>query len=413
MSNDNPLSSISLKQLAALFVSDAMTEENFRQLASKFFPPTARPSTSGKSSISHYRPSFDSGNLMNDSSVASGSAPVTGMKGHLAAFSSGTASPQLRQMPMSDRDRYLFSMDLQSMFVLLRVPNLRESDAIRALSCLNPLSVHRCIEQLRRCRSTSETLQQSRLVAPTTPRPSNSTDAKYNSPVWKPATSRLVTTPKHNEPEPRAIHVVSRKGVEQSAVFLARSGNETKRNSSGQHRPLSAPASRVWKSSSKGAPPQKSAHLTERSYALTHRDQVARDVVGAISWLGDVAIDTTSPALPAQRKSLKDFRVAHASLQKHLPTEVGSNNGYLENSAKKSGLLLQQMNTTSVVIKALQHGRPKVSHAERMQHRDHEASRQPIRKCSADGSSTDSKWIQSNMRFNMHERRRHLLQQVS
>lgn len=229
-----------------------MTEETFRQLACKFFSSAARPSSSAKPSFLSSRPTFHSGNLMN-SSTATGTSYGPGVKGNLTAFSAGTASPQLRQLPMSDRDRYLFSMDLQSMFVLLRVPNLRESDAIRSLACLDPMSVHRCIEQLRRCRSTSETAHQCRPVTPMTPRPSNSSDSKYNSPVWKPATSRLSTATKKSSPQPQTIHVVSKKGVEDSTVFLARSGDHAKRSSSSaQQRPLSAPASRALKISSYG-----------------------------------------------------------------------------------------------------------------------------------------------------------------
>ena len=408
-SDASPLSSISLKQLAALFVSDAMTEETFRQLAGKFFPTAARPSTPGKPSNLPPRPSFESSNLPN-SSAANGNIYGSASKGHLAAFSVGGASPQLRQLPMNDRDRYLFSMDLQTMFVLLRVPNLRESDAIRALACLEPMPVHRCIEQLRRCRSASEIARQPGIVTPLASRPSDSKDSRYSSPVWRPA-ARFSGTSKHSDPQLQTVHVVTNKGVEVSAVFPARLGNQTKRGSSSvQQRPLSAPSPRKWSSSADGAPP---ALLTERSYALTHRDQVARDVVGAISWLGDVAIDTTSPASLAQRKSRKDFRVAHAASPKQTLSGVGTSNGHIEKSAKKNGLLLQQSNTTSVVIKALQHGRANVSQAGRNHPRHDEKIVQPPRSSSACGSrSIASNWVQSDARFNMHQRRRQVLQQL-
>jgi hypothetical protein len=89
---------------------------------------------------------------------------------------------------------------------------------------------------------------------------------------------------------------------------------------------------------------------------------------------------------------------------------------YVEKSAKKTGLLLQQPNTTSVVVKALQHGRSTVfqaGQAGRNHPRDGEKSMKPIRSSCAFGSGISaSKWIQSDARFNMHQRRRQLLQQL-
>jgi hypothetical protein len=432
MSDNDPLSSISLKQLAALYVSDAITEENFKQLASKFFPSAAlRPPTSGKGFILNSRSSSDAGNLIN-STIGNGAGNAQGSKGHLAAFSAGTASPQLRQLPMNDHDRYLFSMDLQNMFVLLRIPNLRESDAIRALACLDPMSVRRCLDQLRRCRSTaSEFKAQSRPATPISSRPSSSTDVKYVSPLsvlkCSESSLRRLATPSKSDirtgalnpsnPQLQAIHAVSRSGVEDSVMFSQRSVNQTKHRGSAGQRPSSAPTSgvaRLWKSSANGAPPPKSPFVTERSYALTHRDQVARDVVGAISWLGEVAIDTTSPASLAQRKARKDFRVAHAGQTAILPSERGKHGGHMQLSAKKTGLLSQQSNTTSVVIKALQHGRAKGTQASRNNPRDdrHRVSSQPDSNDAANGSRRCDKWIQSDARFNMHQIRRQLLQQL-
>jgi hypothetical protein len=437
MSDNDPLSSISLKQLAALYVSDAITEENFKQLASKFFPSAAaRPSNPGKVSILTSRSSSDAGDLMHSTTIfGNGAGNTRCSKGHFAAFSAGSASPQLRQLPMNDHDRYLFSMDLQNMFVLLRIPNLRESDAIRALACLDPMSVRRCLDQLRRCRSTGSELQtRSRPATPISSRPSSSTDVKYVSPLSvpkcsessikrlsRPAASRddiHTGTLKPSNPQPHAIHAVSKRGVEDSVMFSQRSTNQIKRGVSAGQRPLSAPTSgviRLWKSSANGAPPLKSPFVTERSYALTHRDQVARDVVGAISWLGEVAIDTTSPASPAQRKARKDFRVAQAERTALLPPEREKYGGYMQKSAKKNGLLSQQLNTTSVVIKALQHSRANGTQARRNNVRNdrYRVNSQPDSNNAADGSSRSaSKWIQSDARFNMHQIRRQLLQQL-
>jgi hypothetical protein len=415
MSDADALSSISLKQLAALYVSDALSEESFMQLAGKFFP-SARSLTSGKSYNNvPSRPSSVAGKV---------NAPVVGNgvrgPGDLASFSAGTASPQLRQIPMNDRDRYLFSMDLQNMFVLLRVPNLRESDAVRALASLDPVSVHRCIEQLRRCRSTasvpgSESARQPRPTTPSTSRPSALTDAKYNSPVWRSAAAKVDAPANGNQPQAMAVHVVRKKGVEDSAVFSARSGNQPKRSSGAANaaaRPSSAPPSsispRLWTSGG-GATPRTPALLTQRSYALTHRDQVARDVVNVIGWLGDVAIDTTSPASLPQRKARKDFRVVHAAAE-------GKYGNFAQKSAKTNGLLSQQTNTTSVVIKALQHGRVKGAQAERISRaREVPASCRPASSGNgpnSGGKSHASNWVQSDARFNMHQRRRLLLQQL-
>jgi hypothetical protein len=410
MSDADALSSISLKQLAALYVSDALSEEIFLQLASKFFS-SARPLTSGKSSKMSSRPSSATGKL-NASVVGNGTGYAHGVKGHLAAFSAGTASPQLRQIPMNDRDRYLFSMDLQNMFVLLRVPNMRESDAVRALACLDPVSVHRCIEQLRRCRSTgSELTRQSRPMTPSASRPSSLTDEKYNSPVWQPAAAKVDVPAKSNALQAMAVHVVRKKGVEDSAVFPARSANQPKRSSGAALRPASAPTSsispRLWKSGG-GATPRTPALQTQRSYALTHRDQVARDVVNVIGWLGDVAIDTTSPASLTKRKAQKDFRVAHA-----VPAERTHGN-FVQKSAKTNGLLSQQSNTTSVVIKALQHERAKGTPAAG---RTNRLRGESAKSASGTGfnpgsKSSASNWVQSDARFNMHQRRRLLLQQL-
>jgi hypothetical protein len=92
---------------------------------------------------------------------------------------------------------------------------------------------------------------------------------------------------------------------------------------------------------------------------------------------------------------------------------VGTSNGHIEKSAKKNGLLLQQSNTTSVVIKALQHGRANVSQAGRNHPRHDEKIVQPPRSSSACGSrSIASNWVQSDARFNMHQRRRQVLQQL-
>jgi hypothetical protein len=414
MSDADALSSISLKQLAALYVSDALSEESFMQLAGKFFP-SARPLTSSKSYNASSRPTSVAGKV-NAPVVGNGAgyAHVRG-PGHLAAFSAGTASPQLRQIPMNDRDRYLFSMDLQNMFVLLRVPNLRESDAVRALACLDPVSVHRCIEQLRRCRSTasgSESARQPRPMTPSTSRPSALTDSKYNSPVWRPA-AKVDAPANSNQPQAMAVHVVRKKGVEDSAVFSARSRNQPNRSSGAAVRPSSAPTSsispRLWTSGG-GATPRTPALLTQRSYALTHRDQVARDVVNVIGWLGDVAIDTTSPASLPQRKARKDFRVAHAA-----PAE-GKYGNFAQKSAKTNGLLSQQTNTTSVVIKALQHGRAKGAQAGRISRaRDEPARSRPASSgngLNTAGKSSASNWVQSDARFSMHQRRRLLLQQL-
>ncbi len=433
MSDVDPLSSISLKQLAALYVSDAILEENFKQLAAKFFPSSARPSISGKNSLApsqRVEPPSDYGNLMhstpgNGKGHAAGS-PLVKQKGNFASFSAGTASPQLRQVPINDRDRYLFSMDLQNMFVLLRVPNLRESDAIRALACLDPKSVSRCVDQLRRCRSTgAELTTQTRpvtpLSTPLTSLSSASSGVKYSSPVWRPTASRpgLGLPVKPRDSLPHAVHAVNQRGIEDTVLFPPRPANQTKRASNSGQRPSSAPTSsgaRLWRSSANGAPPSASSLVTQRSYALTHRDQVARDVVGAVSWLGEVCIDTTSPASLAQRKARKDFRVAHAvrvaetSRPSLSPSKEERYGGYVQKSAKKSGLLSQQSNTTSVVVKALQLERAKGSHACGVFHDDQQHASSSSAKRS--GGSSASKWVQSDARFNMHQRRRLLLQQL-
>ena len=427
MSDADPLSSISLKQLAALYVSDAIIEENFKQLAAKFFPSSARPSISGKNSLTpskRVEPPSDYGNLMksNAGNHAAGS-PLVKQKGNLASFSAGTASPQLRQVPINDRDRYLFSMDLQNMFVLLRVPNLRESDAIRALACLDPKSVSRCVDQLRRCRSTgAELTTQTRPVTPlSTPLSSVSSGVKYSSPVWRPTASRpgLGLPVKPRDSLPHAVHAVNKRGIEDTVLFPSRLVNQTKRAGNSGQRPSSAPTSsgaRLWRSSANGAPPSASSLVTKRSYALTHRDQVARDVVGAVSWLGEVSIDTTSPASLAQRKARKDFRVAHAArvAETSRPSLSPSNGerygGYVQKSAKKSGLLSQQSNTTSVVVKALQLERAKGSQACRSFHDDQQHASSSSAKRSGDSPAV--KWVQSDTRFNMHQRRRLLLQQL-
>jgi hypothetical protein len=126
--------------------------------------------------------------------------------------------------------------------------------------------------------------------------------------------------------------------------------------------------------------------------------------------LGDVAIDTTSPASLAQRKARKDFRVALA------PSDEAKYGGFLLKSAKKNGVMSQQSNTTSVVIKALQHGRAKSAQASSRRPRDDGRDKASSERdsCGAgDGSrSSASKWIQSDARFNMHQRRRLLLQQL-
>lgn len=391
MSEADPLSSISLKQLAALYASDAMTEETFKQLAVKFFSSAALHSTPGKY-VS--RSSSDAEKLMKSVTGCRAVSPRI-LTGNSTSFSAGAASPQLRQLPMTDRERYLFSIDLQNLYVLLRVPNLRESDAIRSLACLDPLSVHRCIEQLRRCRNKGP----DNLLMAAAASPSVSTSAKYSSPVWKRAASAALTPrsvpAERSGTQPHASHVVSSRGVEEAAIWGGGSGQKKKAGIDGsRQRPSSAPASRLCGSSSNGVAP-KITLCTGRSYALTHRDQVARDVAGAISWLGEVAIDTTSPATPAQRKAHRDFRAAQA----HPRAKVGKQD-YVENSAKKLGLLSQQTNTTSVVIKALQHGRTK-----------------PVGSTARDAglpanSCTSHKWIQSDARFNMHQRRRQLLQQL-
>jgi hypothetical protein len=77
----------------------------------------------------------------------------------------------------------------------------------------------------------------------------------------------------------------------------------------------------------------------------------------------------------------------------------------------------QQSNTTSVVIKALQHGRAKGAQASSRTPRDDgrdKASSERDSCGSGDGSrkSSASKWIQSDARFSMHQRRRLLLQQL-
>lgn len=427
MSDADPLSSISLKQLAALYVSDALIEENFKQLAAKFFPSSARPS--GKNSLApsqRVEPPSDYGNLV-QSTPGNGKAgsPLVKQKGNSASFSAGTASPQLRQVPINDRDRYLFSMDLQNMFVLLRVPNLRESDAIRALACLDPKSVSRCVDQLRRCRSTgAEFTTQTRPVTPSstvTPLSSASSGVKYSSPVWRPTASRpgLGLPVKPRDSLPHAVHAVSTRGIEDSVLFPSHPAIQRKRASNSGQRPSSAPTSsggRLWRSSANGAPPSASSLVAQRSYALTHRDQVARDVVGAVSWLGEVSIDTTSPASLAQRKARKDFRVAHAvrvaetSRPSLSPSKEERYGGYVQKSAKKSGVLSQQSNTTSVVVKALQLERAKGRQACGVVHDDQQHASSTSAKRS--GGSSASKWVQSDARFNMHQRRRLLLQQL-
>jgi hypothetical protein len=420
MSEPDTVSSISLKQLAALYVSNSMTEENFLLLASRFFASASRPPTPSQArpvSSRLTRNVADADILM---STAKRNGPVdvqgTGRRGDLAAFSAATASPQLRQTPMNDSDRYLFSMDLQNMFVLLRVPNLRESDAIRCLACLDPMSVHRCIEQLRRCRSKdperpwksqlfegggSVSIPVRQYDAQATPK--KFTPQKYNSPMWtKPAALPFSTPAKSSDPQ--AIHVVRKEGVVEAAIFSSRSANQTKYGSNSRQRPMSAPPSKVWKTSGNGAPPQTSALATERSYALTHRDQVARDIVGVLGWVGDVAIDTTSPASLARRKAKKDFRVATVVYPKLPKQEVHED--FVQKSAKKNGMLSHQTNTTSVVIKALQQDRESGTQAGRHKLPDDRMSSQ-LR-----SSSTSAKWIQSDARFTMHQRRRQILQQL-
>ena len=424
MSAVDPVSSISLKQLAALYASDAMTEETFRQLAVRFFASASQPPTAPKA-----RPlsvSTVTSRLSRDTADAEALAQhAKGSRGDSAAFSAATASPQLRQRLMNDSDRYLFSMDLQNLFVLLRVPNLRESDAIRCLACLDPMPVHRCIEQLRRCRSkdperpwksqlfegggsVSVPVRQFEAVA--TPKAAPSGTRKYNSPVWtRPAALPFSTPAKSSGPQ--AMQAASKEGVD-AAAYSARSATQTKQgsNTGPRHRPMSAPPSKVWSSSGNGAPPSTSALSTDRSYALTHRDQVARDIVGVLGWVGAVAIDTASPASQALRKAKKDFRVA-TTVPKSSDEEKYGN--FVQKSTKQSGVLSHQSNTTSVVIKALQQGRARGGvQAARNKPSDDRMGSQPDSRSAVCGAGTSQKWIQSDARFTMHQRRRQVLQQL-